>query len=1759
MDANDPAVEQIAEADQNLAVFQERYDELAARWQQWIAHRDGLLRHLHTTRIDPRFIPAPMPMPEQPVAPEPTPQPHAAGPFVEPSVSSAAVQAQATQAESTEATFVPGTFVPEAAAEHDAAAQPAPASAPVTAQAVRPRPEVERHTPRILTAPVLLGVSGASLLIAAAIVFVAVTWETFPPFGQGVLVLAVAGAVAYLSLWLKRLTLVITSGAVGVVSMAFAGLSLIAFDRETVALGAFSVPLALVVTCGAGLALARLGIRWVNASAALSLVAAAVGLTWAGIVEISAPGALVWALAGAVTSGAVAATMGVWRGNAARDIVKGGALSWVTMSGLAGPIQLYVDHQRGVGDEVAYAALAPIVVLVMMTWWWPRAAAGPAAFLATFLVAAVADHGGGSGWHQLSAAAIVSAVVVLAGRWVPDRARGPLAIGLAPALTVIGIAAVFMAATLVMSTVATMAGLDSVAAGSLLGGLDPWVGLSAVAAGLALAALRTWGAPASWQRGAPMMSVVLVVLGIATLAYGQAHAIDPSAQGVLALMLAFAALLMLASAWLWESQSTRWIARIGAIVTLTIAGLHGVFALGRAEWSWAPSLLAALLPLAILIASARWWPRAALGPVGLLAPLVVGAVVAHAGGDGWQQLAAVSLSMAAVVGAGRWVNNGARGALMIGVTPAAAGAVGTSVVLGVVVVVTAIAQFANAAGGNADAVPGVLNYWTGLIALGAGLAFAGPRTWAEIPRWSRAGDIAGSVLVAVGVAIVSYGAARDLPIQFTGTLALTVTAGAIVMFASAWLWGRESAVVTARVTSVAFLTVAAFHALIPLGAADTAWWTGLLAALAPAAALAVVSVWWPRLAVGSLTVVVTAVPVTLALHFGAGATVAAAVAATTVAAVLWSGSWLQTSWKPMILAGLLPAFGWAALTSVWTAGELMVRLFSAGYGGSSLEVDPWGTATTAITGIALAALPRWRMPQAVVGATSMVGAGTVLVSAAALTVVLADAWALDGSIAFALSGTIVALGAAACIALWATSTARWANGIGATALLTIAGVNGSLAFGDSGAALWWALILALAPIAVLVVFGRWWSRITLGPAAFLVTLVAGSVAYRLDLSGYAFLACALTGAAAVAWIAVRLTAKRRWPVLAGLVPAIAAGAVNVLVLVAAGLVRVMEPSVAPGDGRAALWSGLAMAALALTMAASGHWRAPALVSNAAALLGASAVLVAVVAFTVHTWEEFPQDSALVAFVGVALSAVAALSMAVWVTSTARWTAGIGAVAWLTLVTSQALLDLARQQMDWWWALAVALTAVALLAIASRWWPLVALGPATFIATMAVPATAAGVGAGAPVTYFAAAAAFAGVVWAARTLTESKRTAVLWGASAVGMVVLYAVSLSAGAAALRLEAFASGRDSSILGGWAAGTVVLAFAAVLSWPAFRRNAGWVSLPFVFVAAACVPAIVAWPALLVLAVVGAIAGRTLRATPEVAMMLALLGLVWASGDDYSIAIAAAVATGVALYTAATNAEPRRAYYVALAPIAGALASAFAVNAFGGDTGLAVAFAMGAALTISIVAARAGLDPSLTTTIVMVALATTIIPWWSPTLTVAGIAVLLAGVAWLALAVLRWKPGRWISIAVLSGGAALILADANVSLIEAYTAVPAVGVLGVGLWWMREDGHVHSLRALGPGLGVALVPSFVALVVQPDSLLRTLILTGVTILMALVGVLLRWFAPILATAVTAVVVSIAQIVVGDNLPIRIVCFAVVGAVLMVMATTYERLKELR
>ncbi|HUP99669.1 MAG TPA: hypothetical protein VM093_04345 [Aeromicrobium sp.] len=147
------------------------------------------------------------------------------------------------------------------------------------------------------------------------------------------------------------------------------------------------------------------------------------------------------------------------------------------------------------------------------------------------------------------------------------------------------------------------------------------------------------------------------------------------------------------------------------------------------------------------------------------------------------------------------------------------------------------------------------------------------------------------------------------------------------------------------------------------------------------------------------------------------------------------------------------------------------------------------------------------------------------------------------------------------------------------------------------------------------------------------------------------------------------------------------------------------------------------------------------------------------------------------------------------------------------------------------------------------------------------------------------------------------------------------------------------------------------------------------------------------------------------------------------------------------------------------------------------------------------------------------------------------------------RWC--RWAGAALLGIAYVIRLADLGVHVVEAYTAPFAVALLAVGLWTMRK-GDVGSLRALGPGVTLALLPTLPQALDEPTSL-RALLLGLVALAILALGLVRRWRAPFVAGATVALLLVIANI--GPwalGLP-RWVLIAAVGAVAIAIGATWE------
>lgn len=167
--------------------------------------------------------------------------------------------------------------------------------------------------------------------------------------------------------------------------------------------------------------------------------------------------------------------------------------------------------------------------------------------------------------------------------------------------------------------------------------------------------------------------------------------------------------------------------------------------------------------------------------------------------------------------------------------------------------------------------------------------------------------------------------------------------------------------------------------------------------------------------------------------------------------------------------------------------------------------------------------------------------------------------------------------------------------------------------------------------------------------------------------------------------------------------------------------------------------------------------------------------------------------------------------------------------------------------------------------------------------------------------------------------------------------------------------------------------------------------------------------------------------------------------------------------------------------------------------------------------------------------------LPW-----TIAGFGVALIGLV---------NPRRrWLTVvgSILLGIAYVVrLADSGVDVIEAYTAPFAAVLLGVGVWALRRPG-LGTVRALGAGVSLALLPSLPQALGDPASL-RGLLLGLAAVGLLAVGVKRQWKAPFVGGSVVALLLVIANI--GPwtmGLP-RWVLIAAVGIVALLVGATWE------
>lgn len=683
---------------------------------------------------------------------------------------------------------------------------------------------------------------------------------------------------------------------------------------------------------------------------------------------------------------------------------------------------------------------------------------------------------------------------------------------------------------------------------------------------------------------------------------------------------------------------------------------------------------------------------------------------------------------------------------------------------------------------------------------------------------------------------------------------------------------------------------------------------------------------------------------------------------------------------------------------------------------------------------------------------------------------------------------------------------------------------------------------------------------------------------------------ALLTAAAVVFVAVTWETLPAWAQAAVLLAATVLAGTSAIVLqrrelpTAAATVGLVTMAFAAADVVAIDRGGLLalgdfLPPLAATGAALVGWllerrglRWTALVGALAVLFAANGALVATIDAT--TWPVWTEP-----LLATAAALVVGATALAWRDQAARWIGLAGAAFGLLAAGSSAAATVAGTTPTVPLLPAVLIVAlpIALYLAAARWtdW---ALAPATLLLLAATLAFGyRGIDAEAlpllpPVL---AGIATTAAVWVALRLAAPRRLAVLVGAAlplaglavAAGLAVLGSLArLSELVAPTYVERF--GADP-----WLLAFPVLLAAAALAVPRVRPHLPWVITGLLVAAPVALPAEVAWPLLLV----GAGVATVLAAPPArlatsrlatsrlpnttvdavTALPLAILATGWASGRPVTLLVAAAVTAGLAGWLTWHADGVRRQVTLAVAMSAAALAVAAAVDTAGGAPDVRLGAAMLTVFVVGAVLLHLDVEVPPVVTLVVAGVATVVLPALATADRARGVLLLLAAAGWLVVAVLGPRHARWVCALVASAGNAVLLADADVELVEAYTLVPAVLLGAAGVWWLVEERDLPTLPALSPALGVALLPSLVTLSDDPRHLARTLGLTAVAGVLAAVGVRGRWLAPTLAGVITAGWVALTQLWIAAEVLPRWVTFAVVGVLLVFLAATYERQQQ--
>jgi len=368
----------------------------------------------------------------------------------------------------------------------------------------------------------------------------------------------------------------------------------------------------------------------------------------------------------------------------------------------------------------------------------------------------------------------------------------------------------------------------------------------------------------------------------------------------------------------------------------------------------------------------------------------------------------------------------------------------------------------------------------------------------------------------------------------------------------------------------------------------------------------------------------------------------------------------------------------------------------------------------------------------------------------------------------------------------------------------------------------------------------------------------------------------------------------------------------------------------------------------------------------------------------------------------------------------------------------------------------------------------------------------------------------------------------------------------------------------------GLVGLALTRWIADPAARQTAerGWlvaaptaaalgIATAFLETGPTVLGAVLAWAT--VLAVLAALA-TTVRGAPAVAVLagagyLGVIGLRLAVPSHLLAALlATALAVGLAIAYRRTAADPitRAVTGAAVLVTAGFAATHWPYLAGGrGDAAgvtLAVLAAVGGLLAVRV--ARGTDRPVLEVTALALGLGAVAFPVHDAVIT---LVLSIVGSAVALVSVLHRDRDQvaWLGTVIL-GVAALLRVTHDLALPELATAPAAALLLVAGTRRMLTDDHAASLRVLGSGLTLALLPTLLLSIDEPVSLRAALLGAGALITLA-VGISRRWAAPFLAGSAVLAVLAVRHLgPVAEALP-RWISLGALGVLLLAVAITWE------